>query len=78
MCIDNLIEKIFSDHDLWYEWSINGEDEVEVSIEMGDWKHDHLYLDYVMSENGFVLVGEDITDENGTDSYSSIHYFKKK
>ncbi len=50
---------------------------VEVSIEWGDWKHEHGYLDYLMKENGFILVNEEVTEEDGSDCYSATHEYKQ-
>lgn len=48
-----------------------------VYVEWGDWKHEHLYLDYVMSGLGYVLDHEEETETDGSDCYSSNHYYKK-
>ena len=45
---------------------------IEIS---GDWKHDHLRADYLLKQLGGVSFGEKITEDDGTDSYTSIHYF---
>lgn len=50
--------------------------EIAITIEWGDWKHEHQYADYIMAKHGFTLIKEDVTEENGDDSYSSIHYYK--
>lgn len=46
-------------------------------IDWGDWKHEHRYLDVVMSELGYTLIGVEITEEDGSDCYSADHYYKK-
>ena len=48
---------------------------VGIEICNGDWKHDHDRLDYVLKECGYVKMGESLTEEDGSDVYSSIHYF---
>ena len=50
---------------------------IEVRIEMGDWKHEHLRCKLIMQEEGYVQIGEQITHETGEDVYSSAHYFLK-
>lgn len=45
-------------------------------IEWGDWKHEHGYCDWIMQENGFRKVGEQITEEDGSDCYSAVHFYK--
>ena len=51
---------------------------VRVEIDGGDWKHEHGYADYVMSQHGFTKVKEKITEDTECDWYSSIHYFMLK
>lgn len=53
------------------------EEYVSISIDWGDWKHSHAYLDYLMKELGFSKCDEEITEEDGSDCYSSIHYYKR-
>ena len=48
---------------------------VAIEIEWGDWKHEHAYADYVMRQHGFCKVDEKVTEEDGSDCYSSIHYY---
>jgi hypothetical protein len=48
---------------------------VSVSVEWGDWKHSHGFLDFLMSQLGFTLFKERVTEEDGSDTYSSIHYY---
>lgn len=49
---------------------------VEVEINWGDWKHDHIFCDRLMNGIGYVKVDEDITEDDGSDTYSSIHFFE--
>ena len=72
----NEVQAILKEGNLYGEIDIC-DDKVEVNIEWGDWKHDHLYLKYLMEQKGFVQVDEELTEENGSDCYSSIHTFKK-
>lgn len=58
--------------DIWKE-----NDCIYISIEYGDWKHQHLYCDYLMKELGYELNDEIITWEDGSDCYSADReYFK--
>lgn len=57
---------------------VNGQKVVVVSIEWGDWKHDHRYCDYLMSNIGFERLHEEVTEEDGSDCYSSDHFYAKK
>lgn len=47
----------------------------DITIEWGDWKHDHGYCDYLMSQKGYTKVSELTTEEDGSDTYSSIHRY---
>ena len=55
----------------------NANDFLLISVEWGDWKHEHLYLEHIMAELGYVLISKKITDEDGSDCYSADHYYKK-
>ena len=53
--------------------------ELNIDIYFGDWKHDHLYANYLVEEwckeNNYLLsnVIEEITESDGSDCYSAIH-----
>ena len=70
------INKIFKENERWYEWWPNNDGTIDVCVEWGDWKHDHLFLTYIMRKNNYVEVGEEVTEDDGSDTYSSIHTFK--
>ena len=63
-------------------WEINdllpeyGQGDVCISVHWGDWKHSHGYLDYLMRQFGYQRIDEVVTEENGSDCYSSDHYYK--
>lgn len=72
------IESIFKANDLYADvYESKFSNTICVEINWGDWKHEHLRCKWLMSENGFEHIREEIIDENGSDCYSSIHYFKK-
>ena len=52
-----------------------GMGDVCIKVTWGDWKHSHLYLDHLMQELGYELLSEKVTEENGSDTYSSDHYY---
>ena len=71
------VSKFFKDKDLPYGWGVTLAGNVEVEVHDGDWKHDHLHLDWVMGENGYEKLGERrIGEPTGGDWYSSVHVFK--
>lgn len=53
----------------------------ETEVNWGDWKHEHGRLDYLVEkfckENGlvFALKGQEVTEEDGGDAYSAIHWY---
>lgn len=55
---------------------------VAVGIERGDWKHDHARADYLVSQLGGKLDSTDdtpsvvVTEEDGSDCYSAVHYYR--
>lgn len=77
MTIESIIKKIFKTNEIWYDYFIKNENECELSIEYGDWKHDHLFIDHLMRENGFEKTDEMLTWEDGSDCYSSVHFYKR-
>lgn len=52
--------------------------EINIIIEWGDWKHDHIYCDMIMKELGYELVTEKELETNGSDCYSSVHKYGHK
>ena len=53
------------------------ENEILVCISWGDWKHEHLACEQTMKKLGYIQVQEVITEDNGSDCYSSEHTFIK-
>lgn len=47
---------------------------VRISVNWGDWKHDHARLRWLLTENGYEYGGSVITEEDGSDCYSADHY----
>lgn len=74
--IEQDINRIFKENELCYEYSTRIDGTIEVNVEWGDWKHDHSYLDYIMKNNGYSLKSEIVTEEDGSDCYSSVHLFE--
>jgi hypothetical protein len=77
--IEKDIQRIFKENEMWYDWDVDFFDNtVEINVELGDWKHDHLCLDHVMKENGYILIDKKVTEEDGSDAYSAVHTFLKR
>ena len=76
--IEKSIEKYLNDHYIYptfvEDW---GDDQVRIQIDNGDWKHEHLYCTFLMKELGYEDYGEDVTEEDGSDTYSATHTYHK-
>jgi hypothetical protein len=76
------IYKLIQDSNICAEVGVDPRnDTIEVNITWGDWKHDHLHCDWLISNylDSFsirCIKSETVTEEDGSDTYSSIHYFK--
>ena len=71
------INRIFKENNLYYDYFIlSNNGMIEIIIENGDWKHDHLRLNYIMSKNNYIFIKENEIGTSDDDSYSSTHYFK--
>ena len=77
--IDNRVNicKYLADNRCWAEELSENEETVILSISWGDWKHDHGWCDNLMSYIGYTCKDEVVTEENGSDCYSSDHYYIK-
>lgn len=74
------IAKYASNHGIFIELSGYNAVMAEYSIRWGDWKHSHLRFkllveQYAKEHNLSTLqyMGEEITEENGSDCYSTTH-----
>ena len=50
---------------------------IVVSISWGDWKHEHGWATELMRYLGYTEIGNEVTEENGSDCYSADHYYLK-
>lgn len=75
--ISEYLNKRLQKAGLYPEINILNEKEISILIEWGDWKHEHGTLSYIMKEEGYRETNKVITEENGSDYYSAIHYFIK-
>lgn len=56
----------------------NSEGITSVEISWGDWKHEHIWCDHLMRYLGYTTsCEEEVTEENGSDCYSAIHFYEK-
>lgn len=49
-----------------------------IDIEDGDWKHDHLYLQYLMNNLNLNLIDKVITSSDDSDCYSATYYYSAR
>ena len=71
------INRIFKENNLYYDYFILSNNEmIGIIVEDGDWKHDHLRLNYIISKNNYIFIKENEIGTSDDDSYSSTHYFK--
>lgn len=75
--LEDLLLQVFKENKMYYDFSAS-DDDLEVYVEWGDWKHDHLCLDHLLREKGLVKFDEEVTESDGSDTYSSTHYYKRK
>ena len=66
--------KFYETADATFDPNLNS-DVVIVSINWGDWKHEHLRANYLMGLLGYTCYYEDETETNGTDAYSADHFY---
>ena len=74
---DESLEKYLADNECYGDVNENN-NVVSVNIEWGDWKHSHLWLEQLMKYIGYTQIEEYITEECGSDCYSSTHLFVKQ
>lgn len=51
---------------------------IRVLIEWGDWKHDHLWCEDLMGYLDYTEIDSQVTEDDGSDTYSAVHRFAKK
>ncbi len=72
-CEDERIAKFLEDNGVCAEVYIN---RIIVNVFInGDWKHEHGWGDVLMGYLGYKKVNEEVTEENGSDWYGSIHRY---
>ena len=71
------IGDILTANGMYYDYTVDSDGYVEITVEDGDWKHDHIALKTLMRDNGFVCFGRHIPDEEtGDDSFSAVYLFR--
>jgi hypothetical protein len=75
--IKEKVSLILRQNNVYHDIYVNCDGTIGVEVVWGDWKHDHIYLDKIMQKNGYKLIDETTTEEDGSDTYSAIHTFVK-
>lgn len=71
------IAKLFADNKMPYDFSVDDQGYIRITVENGDWKHDHMRLQQLMKSESFVFFDRHIPDEeNGDDSYSAVYLYR--
>ena len=72
------IQEILSSHKMPYEFTIDSQGFIQITVVDGDWKHDHLALQHVMREAGYISFGRHIPEDqdNDDDSYTAIYLYR--
>lgn len=69
------IQQYFKEHNLFVDEISEDKGHIVISIDWGDWKHEHGYCDYLMTQLGYIVVSQHVTEEDGSDCYSADHYY---
>lgn len=73
---DEMLYKYLRDNGVYAEvW--NEGDDVKVDISWGDWKHEHGWARNLMEYINYLQINVDVTEEDGSDTYSAVHTYRK-
>lgn len=72
------VKRIIKEMKETYPFTINeGDETISITIENGDWKHDHCRLNYYMQKCRYTFISQTILGCSGNDdAFSSIHVYK--
>lgn len=73
---ERMIDNYLNDNDLYVDEIYHNGGFLRISGD-GDWKHFHIWLRTLMGYLGYTQVGEEVTEEDGSDWYGSIHTYYK-
>lgn len=73
----DMISRYLNDNGCYHDNVYHENEQLCVYISWGDWKHSFIWLNNLMKYIGYDFDDEEVTEENGSDCYSAIHYFKK-
>lgn len=72
--------KYLKSKNMYPEMYVDSDNTLCVSIQWGDWKHDHMYIDSLINNfffNRGLILNRDtvVTEDDGSDVYSATHYY---
>lgn len=71
-----VIGDILKNNNMYYDYSVDENGIIKITVENGDWKHDHISLRNLMSQMDYIFYGRHISDEeNGDDSFSAVYLY---
>lgn len=72
------VQEILSHNKMSYDFTVDENGYIEITVIDGDWKHDHIALRNVMREAGFISFGRHIPEgqDNDDDSFSAIYLYR--
>jgi len=72
------VQEILSSHKMPYDFTIDSQGFIQITVVDGDWKHDHIALRNVMREAGYISFGRHIPEDqdNGDDSFTAIYLYR--
>ena len=72
------VQEILSSNKMFYDFTVDENGYIEITVENGDWKHDHIALQHIMREAGFISFGRHIPEDqdNDDDSFTAIYLYR--
>ena len=74
--VDEMIYRYLKANGVYADVWTSG-NEIAVHIDWGDWKHQHGWTRDLMEYLGYIKTEEDVTEEDGSDTYSATHIYEK-
>lgn len=77
--MEKKIYELMNEHHIMGELVDYSEQKKMIAVEViwGDWKHEHMRLDWLVKEHfpNLRSIHTTTTEEDGSDCYSAIHYY---
>ena len=72
------VQELLSANKMSYDFTVDSQGYIKITVENGDWKHDHIALKHIMREAGYVPFGRHIIEDDdcGDDSFSAIYLYR--